>query len=93
MSTKKFINAVCKIYNFQQIMRSVVDDNKLPFFYDKGFLSLYGMTGLIESSLILFSGILGPKGCVVFWEFGLVPGMMPEFMTLGSMVRNAVSPA
>lgn len=36
------------------------------------------MTGLIASSLIVFSGIFGPLGCVVSCEQGRLPGIKPE---------------
>ena len=48
---------------------------------------LYGIIGLIESSLIVFSGMLGPLGWVVIWDLGFPPGIRPE------MAFIAFSPA
>ena len=51
-------------------------------------LLLYGITGLVASSPIAFSGILGPFGRVVSCDPDLVPGMTP-----GKMALSAFSPA
>lgn len=56
-------------------------------------LRLYGMTGLMASSLIVFSGILGPLGCVVSWDVGFPPGIRPDIAFIAfspAFLKNSI---